>query len=160
VAFVVGTLASRGYFNVYLAYGIFVVKDCALDGVYYYAGRFASGSSFVATLLARAHVTSAQMDHVRFLWNRHGWRTMWVGKLSWGLSPAFLAAAGMVTVPATIFFRYAIGVALAQYGVLLVLGYYGGHAIETVSQTLRVLGYILAGSAVAAFVYWRHRLRP
>jgi membrane-associated protein len=159
VAFVAGTLAALGYFNLYVAYGIFIVKDIVVDGVYYYVGRFAGEKPFVARLLTKAHVTSTEIDQVRVQWHRHGWRTMSVGKLSWGLSPAFLAIAGMVDVPAAIFFRYAVGIALAQYGVLLVLGYYFGHAIGPVSQALRVIGYSVAGATLVAIVYVRRRLR-
>jgi membrane protein DedA with SNARE-associated domain len=159
VAFVAGTLASLGYFNLYVAYGIFIVKDFVVDGVYYYAGRFAGDKPFVARLLTQAHVTPAEIDHVRSQWNRHGWRTMCVAKLAWGLSPAFLAIAGIVAVPAPSFFRYAIGIALVQYGVLMVLGYYFGYAIGTVSQAIRVMGYIVAGAALVTIVYVRRRLR-
>ena len=72
---------------------------------------------------------------------------------------AFLAIAGIVAVPAGSFFRDAVGIALVQYGVLMVLGYYFGHAIGTVSQAVRVIGYIAAGAALVAIVYVRRRLR-
>jgi membrane protein DedA with SNARE-associated domain len=158
-AFVAGTLASLGYFNPYVVYGIFIVKDFVVDGAYYYVGRFAGGTSTVARLLTKANVTSAEIDHVRLLWNRHGWRTMFIAKLSWGLSPAFLAIAGIVAVPITVFLRYAVGIALVQYGALLVLGYYFGNAIGAVSQAIRIIGYVVASAALAAIVYLRRRLR-
>jgi membrane protein DedA with SNARE-associated domain len=159
VAFVTGTLASLGYFNLYIAYGIFIVKDTVVDGIYYYVGRFAGEKPAVRRLLTKAHVTPAEMDHVRLQWHRHGWRTMSVGKLSWGLSPAFLAIAGMVALPVASFFRYAVGIALVQYSVLLALGYYFGHAIGTVSQAIRIMGYSVAGATLVAIVYVRRRLR-
>jgi membrane protein DedA with SNARE-associated domain len=159
VALVTGGLASLGYFNPYVAYGIFILKDCVVDGMYYYVGRFAGKKASVARLLTRAHVTSTDIDHVQSLWHRHGWRTMCVAKLSWGLSPALLAIAGIVAVPVTTFFRYAAGIAVVQYGVLLLLGYYFGHAIGTVSQAIRVIGYVAAGAALGAIAYLRRRLR-
>jgi membrane protein DedA with SNARE-associated domain len=159
VALVTGALASLGYFNPYVAYGVFIVKDLVVDGVYYYVGRFAGEKPFVTRLLAKARVTSTEIEQVRLLWRRHGWRTMCIGKLSWGLSPAFLATAGIVAVPVATFFRYAVGIAFVQYGVLLVLGYYFGHAIDSVSHAIRVIGYILAGAALVAIVYGRRRLR-
>jgi membrane protein DedA with SNARE-associated domain len=159
VAFLAGTLAALGYFNLYVAYGIFIVKDLAVDGVYYGIGRYAADTAFVTRLLTKARVTGAEMQHVRSLWNRHGWRTMFVAKLSWGLSPAFLAAAGIVAVPIAAFLRYAVVIALAQYGVLLFLGYYFGDAIGPVSRTVRVIGYVAAGTALATIVYLRRRLR-
>ncbi|MBY0493887.1 MAG: hypothetical protein K2Y23_06700 [Cyanobacteria bacterium] len=159
VAFVAGTLASRGYFNPYVTYGIFIVKDCVVDGVFYYLGRYAGTTRFIATLLTKAQVTSAEIDRVGVLWHRHGWRTMFVGKLSWGLSPAILAIAGIVAVPVATFFRYAIGIAIVQYGVLVILGYYCGSAIRTVSQALNVLGYIVSATALVVIVYIARRLR-
>jgi membrane protein DedA with SNARE-associated domain len=159
VAFVTGTLASLGYFNPFVVYGVFIVKDFVVDGAYYYVGRFASQTSSVARLFTKARVTAAEIDHARLLWDRHGWRTMFVAKLSWGLSPAFLALAGLVAVPAAIFFRYAVGIAIVQYGVLLALGYYFGHAIGTVSQAIRLIGYIVTGAALVAIVYLRRGLR-
>jgi membrane protein DedA with SNARE-associated domain len=158
-AFVAGTLASRGYFNPYLVYGIFIVKDCVVDGAYYYAGRFAGETALVARLLTKAHVTSAGIDHVRWLWHRRGWRTMLIAKLSWGLSPAFLAIAGIVAVPLAIFFRYAVGIALVQYAALLILGYSFGNVIGAVSQAIRIIGYLVASAAFIGVVYLRRRLR-
>jgi membrane protein DedA with SNARE-associated domain len=160
VAFVTGTLAAAGYINLYVAYGIFIVKDFVVDGLYYYLGRFAGEKPFVARLLTLAHVTGAEIDHVRLLWQRHGWRAMWDGKLSWGLSPAFLAVAGLAAVPVASFFRYAVGIALVQYALLLILGYYFGDAIASASQAIRVIGFSLAGVALIVIARMRRHLRP
>jgi membrane protein DedA with SNARE-associated domain len=159
VAFVTGTLIPAGYFNLYLAYGIFIVKDFVVDGLCYYSGRFAGNTPFVKRLLTRAHVTGAHIDHVRLLWDRQRWRTVCIAKLSWGISPVLLAVAGIVAVPVTVFFRCAVGIALVQYGVLLGLGYYFGDAIGDVSRAIRVIGYIFAGAVLVAVVYVRRRLR-
>jgi membrane protein DedA with SNARE-associated domain len=159
VAFVTGTLSSLGYFNLYVAFWMFVVKDMAVDGLYYYLGRFAGKKPFVTRLLTRARVTGDELQHVRFLWDRHGWRTMFVGKLSLGLSPAFLAVAGIVALPAAIFFRYAVGVALIQYGVLLGLGFYFGHAIGAASHAIRLIQCVGGGAVLIAIIYVCRRLR-
>ena len=84
---------------------------------------------------------------------------MCVAKLSWGLAPAFLAIAGIINVPVAIFFRYALAIALVQYGVLLVLGYYFGHAVGAVSLAIRIVGYLVAGVALVGIVFVRRRLR-
>ena len=159
VAFVTGSLASLGYFNPYLAFGIFLVKDGVVDGAYYSLGRFAGDKPFVTRLLTKARVTQADRARMRVLWDRHGWRTMGIGKLAWGLSPAFLVSAGFVAVPVWLFFQYAIGAAVLQYAILLGVGYYFGHAIGTVSRTLRILQVVIAGAALAGIVYARRRLR-
>jgi membrane protein DedA with SNARE-associated domain len=159
VALITGTLASLGYFNPYVVYGVFIVKDCVVDGAYYYVGRFARETSTVARWLTKARVTAAEIDHTRLQWDRHGWRTMFVGKLSFGLAPIFLAVAGIVALPAPTFFRYAVGVALVQYAVLLALGFYFGQVIGAGSHAIRLIEYVEVGAALIAIIYVRRRLR-
>ena len=159
VAVATGALSSGGYFNPYLACSLFVAKDVVVDGAYYYLGRVASDRPFGARLLARIRVTANEVERVRGLWDVHGWRTMFVGKLAWGLSPIFLAVAGIIAVPVDRFFRYAVGVALLQYVVLFLIGYYFGAATATVSTVLRLVQYGIAIVVVGGLVYLRGRLR-
>jgi membrane protein DedA with SNARE-associated domain len=159
VAVATGALSSRGYFNPYLACWLFVAKDVVVDGAYYCLGRVASDHPLCARLLARMRVTAGEIERVRGLWKAHGWRTMFVGKLAWGLSPIFLAVAGIVAVPAGRFFRYAASVALLQYVVLFQVGYYFGAATDTVSTALRIVQYGLAVLVLGVLVYLRGRLR-
>jgi membrane protein DedA with SNARE-associated domain len=159
VAFVTGVLASRGYFNPLWAYWIFVAKDMVVDGAYYYAGRYSSRRRFFTRLLERLHLSDDDVLRARQAWHLHGWRTMTVGKLSWGLSPAFLASAGIVSVPLPAFLRYAAGVALAQYAALIALGYYFGAATVLVSGAVRLTQIVAVCVAVAGIIYLRRRMR-
>lgn len=159
VAVATGALSSVGYFNPYLACSFFIVKDVVVDGGYYYLGRVAVDHPFGAKLLGRMRVTPNEVERLRALWDSRGWRTMVVGKLAWGLSPLFLAAAGIVGVPVRRFFRYAAGVAVAQYVVLFLVGYYFGAATTTVSTALRIVQYGLALGILGGLVYVRRRLR-
>jgi len=104
-------------------------------------------------------VTANEIERVRILWDAHGWRTMFVGKLAWGLSPIFLAVAGIIAVPVDRFFRYAAGVALLQYVVLFLVGYQFGAATATVSTALRFVQYGIAVVVVCGVIYLRGRLR-
>ena len=158
VAVATGALSSLGYFNPYVACSFFVLKDVVVDAGYYYLGRVAGDHPFCARLLRRLRVTANEVERVRGLWRSCGWRTMFVGKLAWGLSPLFLAAAGLVAVPASRFFRYAAGVALVQYVVLFLLGYYFG-VVTAVSTTLRIVQYSIALGVLGSLVYLRRRLR-
>src|ERR1019366_5473637 len=152
VAVATGALSSLGYFNPYVACSFFIAKDVLVDGGYYYLGRVAGDHPFCARLLERMRVTANEVERVRGLWSSHGWRTMFVGKLAWGLSPLFLAAAGIVAVPVSLFIRYAAGVALVQYVILFLLGYYFGSATATVSAALRIVQYGIALGVLGGLV--------
>jgi len=159
VAFAVATLAALGYFNPVLACGLFVAKDVAVDSTYYYLGRRAGRWNLGATFLRRFRVPESDVEHLRRLWRTHGWQTMFVGKMAWGLSPLFLASAGVVGLPLDAFIRYDIGVAVVQYGVLFAVGYYFGGSVGTVSAGLRIIQFALAGVLLAGLAYLRVRLR-
>jgi membrane protein DedA with SNARE-associated domain len=159
VAVATGALSSLGYFNPYVAYLFFVVKDVVVDGAYYYLGRVAGDRPFCARLLERMRVTPNEVERVRGLWDSRGWRTMFVGKLAWGLSPLFLAVAGIVAVPVSRFLRYAASVALVQYVVLFLLGYYFGAVTARVSAALRIVQYGIALGVLCGLVFLRRRLR-
>lgn len=159
VAFVVGTLSALGYFNPLVACGLFVAKDVAVDGMYYCLGRRAGTCELAATLLRRLRVSESDVGRIRRLWRVHGWKTMFVGKMAWGLSPLFLIVAGLVMMPIDTFVRYVVGVAVVQYGLLIAAGYYFGGSVGTVSSAIRTIQFALAGALLAGLTYVRLRLR-
>lgn len=154
VAFVVGTLSFLGYFNPLLALIIFLVRDVLLDGIMYYLGAWGGKTKFALRMLKKIGVHEDHLEDVRRMWETHGFRTMFFSKLSYGVSAAFLIVAGMVEMPYMKFFRYAALVAIAQYGVLFVLGYFFGGAFGTVSRLLNNLQYVFAGVVLIATGYY------
>jgi membrane protein DedA with SNARE-associated domain len=159
VALVTGALASRGYFNVLAVCGLFVAKDLIVDGAYFGLGRWSGRSHRVSALLPALRLDRAHIDRVREQWVLHGWRTILVGKLAWGLAPMVLASAGFVGVSPSAFFGYAVTVSAVQYTVLLALGFYVGSAIGVASLAMRVIGYAVAVLALVSIFVLRHKWR-
>jgi membrane protein DedA with SNARE-associated domain len=157
VAVATGALASHGYFSVLEVFAIFLLKDLIVDGAYFWLGRSSRWSARANGLLAKLRFGYAHIERVREEWDAHGWRTMLVGKLAWGLAPAVLATAGFVGVSTSTFFGYAAAVAAAQYVVLLALGYYLGSAMALASLGIRVIGYAAAVTTVVAIIALRRR---
>ncbi|MDE1925312.1 MAG: hypothetical protein KGH79_04020 [Patescibacteria group bacterium] len=143
VAFVAGTLASLGYFDLYILAAIFFVRDVAVDGLMYVIGRFAGQTRFAKWFLKKVGVTGEHLKGVHKLWENHAGKTMFFSKLSYGLAATFIVVAGLVKMSPKKFFAYAALVTVMQYGTLLVLGYYFGNAFGTVSKVLNNLGLVL-----------------
>jgi membrane protein DedA with SNARE-associated domain len=158
VAFATAALAARGYFNLYLAFCFFVLKDVIVDGGYYYVGRFVAAGRISARFMANARVIR-NIDRVRSQWEGHVWRTMAAGKLCWGLGPAVLASGGAIGMPVGAFLTYAAVVAVLQYAVLFGLGYTVGQAFQAVSALVRTAQIAVAVAIVAALIYTRQRWR-
>ena len=165
VAFIAGTLASLGYFNIYFLAILFFIRDVGLDGVYYAVGHFGGRTAFAARMLAKIGVTEDHLEKVRLLWERRPATTMLIGKLSYGIASAFIVVAGTVGMPLILFFGYGSLVAVLQYGVLLFAGYYlgaslGGNIIEIINNVEYVLLFaaIIIAGYYALTWYMRKKL--
>lgn len=155
VAFVAGTLASLGYFNVYALGIFFFMKDMIVDTLYYILGHFGGSTAFAQRMLKRIGVEQSHLDKVRTLWDKHAARTMIIGKLSYGISASFIVVAGMVRMPLLKFYGWGAVAAILQYVVLLVLGYFFGLSIgNSVEKILNSTEYILLGASVIIIAYY------
>lgn len=148
IAFVAGTLSFLGYFNPIIMFSILLLRDIVLDTIMYVVGRYAGETRFAQRMLAKIGVRDKHLEEVERMWERHGFRTMFFSKLSYGVSAAFLIVGGLVKTPFRRFFFYGALVAAAQYGGLFVLGYFFGNALDTVSDIFTYLQYLILGASV------------
>lgn len=155
VAFVAGTLASVGLFNMYFLAVLFFVRDVGMDMMYYAIGHFGGRTTFAKRMIKKIGVTEDHLEEVRILWEkRPGW-TMFIGKLSYGIASAFIVVAGMVKMPFSIFLRYGILVAILQYGVLLFAGYFLGESLGgSIVPIISNVQYVILFVAIVISVYY------
>ena len=155
MAFVAGTLAAAGYFNVYLLAVLFFVRDVGLDGLYYAMGYYGSRSRLVQKLRKKLGITDDHLAEVGELWKKHPGKTMFLGKLSYGIASAFIVVAGVVKMPLRLFFGYGVLVVVTQYGTLLVLGYFFGSALGgNITGILENVQYAIGGLTLMIGLYY------
>ncbi len=165
VALIAGSLAAAGYFNPYFLLIFFVIRDLFTDVIYYGLGVFAAKTAFVRRLLHKIGVTAEHLEKARALWNNHPGKTMFLGKLSYGIAPSFFVVAGMIRMSLKRFIGYNAVIAAFQYGVCLALGYFlgsvaGGSIVNIVSNFQIVIGVLLLclGAFYLIRSYFRKRL--
>jgi membrane protein DedA with SNARE-associated domain len=147
VAFVAGTLASIGYFNIYGLMVFFFARDMIMDAAWYYAGYFGWQTAFAKRMLVKMNIQESHIKEVRDLWDKYPARTMFVGKLSYGIAAAFVAVAGVVEMSLVKFFSYGAIVAIVEYVGLLLLGYFFGNAFGgSVAGIVDNIQYAIAGA--------------
>lgn len=154
IGFITGALAKLGYFNPFIAFSIFIFRDIIMDTLYYFLGKRFEGTHFSEKMLSKLKVTPDHLASVMGLWDMHGLRTMFIGKLSYGIAHAFLFVAGMVRMPFSVFFRYALVVALVNYGGLFLLGYAMGGAFESLTGLISNIQYVIAVLALVISTYY------
>jgi membrane protein DedA with SNARE-associated domain len=162
VAFVGGTLAAVGYFNIYFLAVLFFIRDISLDGVYYAIGHFGGHTKFAERMLAKIGITDDHLEKVRVLWAQRPFTTMFIGKLSYGIASAFIVVAGMVRMPLRIFFKYGSIVAVLEYGTLLLAGYFlgasfGGSILKVIENAQYVL--VVTALVMVGYYFFTWRMR-
>lgn len=154
VAFVVGTLSAFGYFNPFIAVWIFFLKDMIMDTGFYFLGRYAKNTRFVKRMLHKEGLINESVGTLREQWRTHSFRTMFVAKLPHGFSSVFLTMSGLIEAPLPRFMFYGAIIALAQYGLLFVVGYYFGSLIGVTAGTINTISYILTGLLLVGTAYY------
>ncbi len=155
VAFIAGTLASLGYFSVYGLGVFFLARDLIMDGLYYALGYYGERTAFVRRLLRKIGVDQEHLENMRELWEQHAGKTMFIGKLSYGIASGFIAVAGLVRMPLKKFFAWGIIVAVVEWGGLLALGYFFGVSIgANGARLVENAGYVIGGIALFASLYY------
>ena len=150
VSFAGGFLASLGYFNPVVVLVILVGKDMAVDAVCYFIGKWGNRGRLVHHYSGKIGITEEHWDKLNELWEKKPWRTMFVSKLSYGLSIPFLISAGLTHMSYKRFWFYAAQIAFLQYGVLVIVGYYFGDTFAFAKKSIDIA--TIGVSVIAAFM--------
>jgi membrane protein DedA with SNARE-associated domain len=155
VAFVCGTLAAAGYFNIFFLGIYFFARDMIMDGIFYAFGYFGNRFTIVQKLLKRFDISENDLNKVRQIWETYPARTMFIGKLSYGLAAMFIAVAGTVRMQLKKFFGYGALVAISQYWTLLCLGYFFGQSLGSkTTNIIEFVQYLIAGASFFVTLYY------
>ena len=154
-----GVLAYQGHLNLALVIIIGTAAEMVGSYISYAIGRV-GGKPLVAKLGRYVLVTQADVDRAeRFLAGRGGWAVV-VGRMLPFVRAFTSIVAGLVRIPALRFGVLSLIGTVIYATVLSVAGYQLGHAWNSVSHGLAVVGYVLfalAVIAIAGFVLYRLR---
>ncbi len=146
IALIAGFLVSTHVFSFWFAYGTLLVADLVPDTFFYCLGYYGAHTKLVWRLLNRSRLFTDHFDVVTRLWERHPRKTMFLGKLAYGLGMPFLTSSGVVQMPFARFMSCTIPVTLLQYGVIMGIGYGLGSSFGLAKN------YVLSASVLLALV--------
>jgi membrane protein DedA with SNARE-associated domain len=152
ISLAVGFLIYLGYFSFFPAYGLLILGDIVPDTFYYYLGRFGSRKRFVERYSERFGFVANNFTYIEKLWEHHPRKTMFFGKLAYGLSIPFLISAGLVRMSLKKFLSFTIPVTIFQYGIILAIGYSLGHSYYLAEQYIRDTYMAIAGIIVVCII--------
>lgn len=148
VAFAAGFMTHLGYFSFWPAYIALILRDVVSDTGYYYIGRFGNQKSLIEKYGKYFKISEAHMNSLSNVWDKHAKKTMFFGKLAYGLSIPIIVSAGLAKMPLKKFWAYATSVTLIQYTILMIAGYYLGASYGYVTGYFKYFGLFIAASIV------------
>ncbi len=155
IAFIAGTLASLGYFNIYGLAVFFFARDMIMDAFYYAIGYYGGRTKLAHRLLKKIGVEPEHLEGIRKLWERRAGMTMFFGKLSYGIASSFVVLAGTVHMPLRKFFGWGAIVAILQFWTLLALGYFFGTTFSGgATHIIENILYAIGGITLLASLYY------
>lgn len=152
VSLFAGILVSLGYFNPFIAYTILLFGDLIPDTIYYFIGRRENSRIFLTKHGYKVGITEKRFETIEYLWKEHGFKTMFMSKLAYGLSTPFLITAGLSGMPLRRFLLFTIPVTVIQYGIFMFLGFYFGGSYQIISRYFKNAEIVIACLIVVVIV--------
>ena len=155
VTVLAGFLASIGKIDIYLAFMIIISGDLIGDSLYYAFGKW-GGRSWVRKWGHHVGMTQVRIERLENHFKRHPGKTLMLGKVAHGLGGPFLAAAGLSNMPYGNFLFYNLLPTAPKSLLLILLGFYSGHAYQRVTQyldSLAVFFCVLSLSIILLYIF-------
>jgi membrane protein DedA with SNARE-associated domain len=154
IAFFAGSLASLGYFNIYVLAVFFFMRDVIVDGLCYWIGYSLRDKSFVRKIASKVGITDDHLEDAKKLWSEHPGKTMFLSKLAYGVAAGLIVVAGMVRMPFKKFMTWGAVVAILHYITLLFLGYFFASSFGSIENILSKIQYVVLALVVLATAYY------
>lgn len=139
--------AALGYFNIWAVFLLAILGDLAADVAYYAIGYF----SRVAVIEKYGHrlgITQARMKKLEGLLKTHPKKTIVVLKLIPGLATPGLMMVGATRMNIARFASMCVGIILPKVLIFMFLGYYFGHAYDSISKYVQNGEYFIIFSII------------
>ncbi len=152
-----GFLVSLGIFNVLIAFPIIILGDFVSDSIFYFLGRF--GSKTFHKLIFYFGVTEEKLENAKKYFQANNNKAIVASKFIHGVGVSGLMAAGVLKIPYWKYTRICILTDILQFGVLLAIGFFFGHAYKQIAVYLdnyaKIISAIAVLLAVGLFVFYK-----
>jgi membrane protein DedA with SNARE-associated domain len=156
VTVIAGLAVSLGYLNFFIAYLVVVAGDLGGDIIYYVIGRFGR-EGFLKKWGKYIGLKAEHVIHVEKHFEKHGNKTLFIGKMAYGIGALFLVAAGLAKMAFSKFIFANMTATLLKSLLLVLVGFYFGQAITKINSVFEFLGAIsivIFIAVVLAYFYY------
>ena len=154
-----GFLVSIGVFNVFIAYPIIILGDLTSDSIFYFIGK--SGSNSINKWMLYFGVTEEKLEKAKTYFTNNSNKAIITSKFIHGVGVSGLMAAGILKIPYYKYARVCLLTDILQFGVLLAIGFFFGHAYTQIATYLdnyaKITSIIAVAILLLAIVIYKFR---
>lgn len=151
VTIIAAFLASLGYFNVFIVFGLSVLGDVLGDIVLYFIGYF-GGHRALLKAEKFLKIKESVVEKLREKFRTSGARIIFYVKATTGLCYITFILAGAVRMKMSKFVKYSVLGGLIWSSFLVIVGYFFGYAAERINEYIKYAGIIIFAGAVIFFI--------
>jgi len=144
-------LASLGYFNIFIVFGLSVLGDVLGDIVLYFIGYF-GGHKILLKAEKFLKIKESVIEKLREKFRQNGAKIIFYVKSTTGLCYITFILVGTARMKLSKFVKYSILGGLFWSSFLVIVGYFFGYAAEQISEYIKYAGYIILTGAVMFFI--------
>jgi membrane protein DedA with SNARE-associated domain len=158
ITIISGFLSSIGHLNFWVAWFVLMFADLFSDTLYYCLGRYGR-EKFILRFGRRLGLTVEHVITMEKYFKNHPWKIFIFGKVAHGTGSTILTAAGLARVPYFQFLKYNIPTTLGNTSILIVIGYYFGHAYSSINKYFDYASLFFVAALVVAYIYFIKRAK-
>ncbi len=146
-----GYLIQTGHISLVITFILLLMGDILPDLFYYQLGKYGNEKVLSNAYFKKTKNLHLTIQELERLWHTHTIKTMFFGKLSYGISVPIIISAGLAKLPLRKFVLISLPVGIFQVGSLMTIGYFLGRSYEVAIAYVKYGGIIL-GSMVLLII--------
>lgn len=156
ITVIAGFIVSLGFMNLIITYMVVVLGDVGGDIIYYAIGRWGR-EKFLQRWGKYIGFPIEKVVPVEKHFEKHGAKTLFIGKMAHGIGGILLVAAGLVKMPFLKFVSANFFATLLKSLVLLLLGYFFGQAMDNINSIFGFIGALSLGIGIIVIIIFFYR---
>lgn len=154
LAVLLGYLIHYGYINLYVTFVLLLIADIGPDIFYYRLGRYGNKKLLESKYFSNSEKANNNLKVLEHMWHKHTKKTMFFGKLAYGISVPIIVSAGVAKLPLNKFILTSLPIGILQICIMLFVGYHLGTSYDTALQYVKYPSIVIAILFVSIFILY------
>lgn len=154
MTFLAGIMISGGFLAITPSFLLLMIGEIVPDSGLYLIGKSATKNGFINRWINRTEMVRSRLYVFDTLWKEHTFKTMFLGKFSWGFAIPIVITSGISKLPYKRFLLNATTVTIIKYTILMLAGFLVGkwYGLSSSHYFMKYVSYVFIFIFLVAYV--------